>query len=521
MTNRPTGSGFLTESTGIQSTKTPLSDLTAFGIYLPEAHGAVGDATTNDTVAVQAAITACPKGGRVHLSKMYYCPGGVTVPNPTMIHGHGSLGTSGEFGTAYSYATGLVTDSRTQTLLTIQQSGTVLRDFALVNRAGSAPTAGAGLLAQLTNEAGNFTRINNVATVGFWNNVEFASGFYWSMTDSAVLDPVNYGVFLHNNVPSSDWGDMSIMGCTFTVHNSATNPAAAVRWESGGGLRFVNNKINGNGDGDGAGRFTWGIDCDAAAGISTVDLIVSANSIENCTAGSIRVAQQSTTGNYAGYTITGNQFGGPGYGVFISPTTGGNEGIAEISGNSFISCSTSIYAKNAWTVHVGENNHYNCGTLVNIDTGCLDVKVAEQNINGASGTVILLDPDGRVASDKKDTRDIGTITSATTYTPLYKVALKTYEGGFIDIELDGALAGGSSVCLRQTYSVTSTGPGSIIPTYQTSIQGGEAVDINWDTSTAAGYVLIGVRRNAGGAGTPLFGKLHIRCVGSISQLSYP
>lgn len=83
------------------------SDLSALGIYLPEAHGAKGDGAIDDTAAVNATIAAAQtNGGKVWLqNKTYLCLGAITpvytgpstapVQKPVRITSNGGAGSNG------------------------------------------------------------------------------------------------------------------------------------------------------------------------------------------------------------------------------------------------------------------------------------------------------------------------------------------------------------------------------------------------------------------------------------------
>lgn len=83
------------------------ADMSALGVYLPEAHGAKGDGTTDDTAAVNAAIAAAQtNGGKVWLqNKTYLCLGAITpvysgpstapVQKPVRITSNGGAGSNG------------------------------------------------------------------------------------------------------------------------------------------------------------------------------------------------------------------------------------------------------------------------------------------------------------------------------------------------------------------------------------------------------------------------------------------
>lgn len=78
-----TGRAETAETLRVPYTGIPTSDLTAFNVYLPEAHGAIGDGSHDDTTALQAALTAVPNGARVYLSRTYKTTGQVNLTSKT------------------------------------------------------------------------------------------------------------------------------------------------------------------------------------------------------------------------------------------------------------------------------------------------------------------------------------------------------------------------------------------------------------------------------------------------------
>lgn len=70
--------------------QTPAENGVYARVYTPEGYGAAGNGTTDDTAAVQAMFNAAPAGARIHLSKTYFIPGGVTVTKQVMIAGTGT-----------------------------------------------------------------------------------------------------------------------------------------------------------------------------------------------------------------------------------------------------------------------------------------------------------------------------------------------------------------------------------------------------------------------------------------------
>lgn len=106
---QPTSKRLVTEASAIYAPTTgPIrADLSAFGVFLPEAHGARGDGVVDDTAAVNAAIAAAQaSGGKVWLqSKTYLCLGAITpvytgpstapVQKPVRITSNGGAGSNG------------------------------------------------------------------------------------------------------------------------------------------------------------------------------------------------------------------------------------------------------------------------------------------------------------------------------------------------------------------------------------------------------------------------------------------
>jgi len=106
---QPANKRLVTEASSVYAPTTgPIrADMSALGVYLPEAHGAKGDGTTDDTAAVNATIAAAQtNGGKVWLqNKTYLCLGAITpvysgpstapVQKPVRITSNGGAGSNG------------------------------------------------------------------------------------------------------------------------------------------------------------------------------------------------------------------------------------------------------------------------------------------------------------------------------------------------------------------------------------------------------------------------------------------
>ena len=253
--------------------------------------------------------------------------------------------------------TRLITTSLTNTLINVEADGknVVFEDFSLENTATANPTAGSGL--RIVDADG--TVLNRMSFINFFNNISVESGIYWKVNQCSVFDPVNYGIWIRNT-KVADIGDMSITATDFvTNYMQERSPVAAIQWQSGGGLRFQNNKINWAG----GSRWQYGLRLMPDAGVQTSDFLITGNSIENCTVHGLYVG--STNSNYTinSLIMTGNQFG------IINDTSvlldlpnrddnPDNQGLqsVEITGNQLYG-QWGIRARNVSYLNIG-SNHY-------------------------------------------------------------------------------------------------------------------------------------------------------------------
>lgn len=252
-------------------------------------HGAVGDGTTDDTAAIQAALSAVPaSGGVVYFpAGTYKTTGGLTVAAPTWLLGGGR----GNY-TGANAVSKVTCTSATASLFTVSKDGTRFTGLALVNTAGTTPTAGAGITVSGT-DSGDLNVYEHLFIDGFYINVDIQDGAQWVMDDCFLFGPVQYGLKIQH-VDLVDGGDMAVSNsCFYAAHGR--NAAAAIRQESGGGLRVTNCKINTY---IGApGEFAYGLDVTIASSVTTAVLLVSNTSIENITANAVRVDGTAGTFN--------------------------------------------------------------------------------------------------------------------------------------------------------------------------------------------------------------------------------
>ena len=205
--------------------------------------GAVGDYNhvtgigTDNTQAFIATIASLPStGGTLYVPVGNYLipDGGIIIDKQISIIGDSS-------GTYDDGGSRIFTLSPTANLFTCTKGGSVVVGIAFVNASPTRPTAGSALLCTDF----DWGRIDRCLFRDFWNNVQVDSGYFYSIRDSAFLAPVNYGCYMRNIAPlQHDHGDQVLEGCNFSKYGDPIDGGTAVRWESGGGLRFVGCKVN-------------------------------------------------------------------------------------------------------------------------------------------------------------------------------------------------------------------------------------------------------------------------------------
>lgn len=397
------------------STLVPLAQLPPSVANVSQAFQTVGAATgvgATDRAAIQAAHDALPaNGGTILLQAGAYALDATglvfTKPNVRIQGAGGSLAGAVRSAPTARAATTITYTSTTGTAITCSGTGGyTFERFALIHTSVTgdpAPTAGAGLVisggSALTAGAGN-TQIVGCSIVGFFDNIQMLYSYLWTIDRCAILDPVRYGVYVNNGTTWMDYGAFSICNCYTQMFFTTRNPSAWVRWESGGGVRIVNNQFNAS---PWPGNTTAGIpdvvlDFAIQDGATTGDIQIVGNDINAMKIAGIRLGtinQSAPTGGIHAVLIEGNSFnvnlgGGLGYGVQLgAPTSGTSLKVQRITitGNQFWQLNTSIKATYAQYVTIGPNDHHAVagpiiavGSGSTLDTGVIGLNMARQAI---------------------------------------------------------------------------------------------------------------------------------------------
>jgi hypothetical protein len=175
-----------------------------------------------------------------------------------------------------------------------------LHDFAMSwNAAASNGTAAITVGSPTSENAGSkFERLTINGNVSAGLNSIRASN--WNISNSTIVASHQGIIVANQNV--GDSGDSTIDGNLIQVGSGGIG----IVYNSSGGLRIINNKINGN------GTVLFGIQMALAPGVFTADLFVTGNSIEGIsgTGAGIALQRAGSTRGFEAVMITGNELSG-------------------------------------------------------------------------------------------------------------------------------------------------------------------------------------------------------------------
>jgi hypothetical protein len=271
--------GFLQSGTSAQATTVQAKLRESVSV---KDFGAVGDNVTNDTAAIQAALTAAT-GKSIYFPAGTYKYSTLTIAAGMRLYGDGASSrlyttqTSGG-GVTVTTTSAVIVENMTFTSAGAQTSG----GYFVVN-------PGAGENTQTT--------FRKVAFDNYFIAVQFIRASLWTIDNcyfgtAGIAGSISVSV-QNDNV--ADSGDNNITACTFYF---STNLGTHIKHISGGGLRIINNKFL-------YGEYHYHMVL--AAGAVTSDLIFSANSSEFADNGNI-VFDGIVGGTFANTTICGNEY---------------------------------------------------------------------------------------------------------------------------------------------------------------------------------------------------------------------
>ena len=519
------------------------------------------DATgaTDCLATLQGIINAASAGDTIYL------PGGtfkisaeLVINKPLVIRGGGGMFTASNQGGTFpgSAGTTIVTSSATANGLNITASGVVIEDLAVVNTRSNAskPTAGTGIM---MNNANNF-RLSRVTVAGFYDCVRI-EGRFGTMDSCNIFDPVRYGIFAFNDNttawgPEMDFGDQGISNCVIAMYGRQTHNAdAAIRWESGGGIRFTGNKIVA-GTGPGAaniGYFKYGVDLVTSGGYASGEFMIVGGGISTCTEACIRAVCTDSISGFTDMTVTGvvlqGQTGSKGIIVGAADTNGKNNiRNVIITGNTFKgNQGGGIVAHNMRGLVVGPNvwasESYTAPliTLAGTSVSGTDNGVSTQQVDIHRQTVCssVQDINLTLVNDKRGIANQGSLdgfvnynykrtvyTNTTGWKTLFTIEPPDQGGaGFVDVTLSGQDfgVGWFTKKIRRSFlKNNSTVGGAIsVATVGTDESAGSTTYVGLQVvDGGSGKLLVQVAMLAGGA--TVWGDIEVNTSGRVQKFSY-
>lgn len=477
-------------------------------------YGAKGDGTTDDSPAFTAALAALTAGGLLFVpAGRYRFASTVTIGKPVQIAGAIRTGANPVMGAQILDTTGAVTP------FDVQSDHVTFRELGFSCSAAASAVA-AGLAEGIRFTSGNYCAIERCRFAGWWIGVHVEAGYGWIWRDCYVVNQFKYGALIRNTT-GVDAGDQLMEGFQFDADMTTHVPDAAIRYESGGGLKMVGNKITHHG---------IGLDLAVADGAATSVLTMTGNSLELQTVNCVRLGRAGTTGTYARIVIAGNQLSAN------AAAQGGisiNDGISEvvITGNAMNGAGsiTHYVANGGSAISIKDNQSYNGLIGIHVKAAAKDVSV-RGNTATFIGTPVIDESSVSGTSPMNDiemrnVRYVPFISIVTaTYTNLWKVLVKDRDGGTITVRFPGRLESGIAgfaTEYRRAVFRPAAGTGITVNTIGTDVTS-PYVDVQFDTTINPGYVTIGLKVGAGASGVAGAGGISVRgfidCVGGYDRI---
>lgn len=290
--------------------------------------GAVGDGVTDDTTAIQAAITA-------NYGKRLYFPAGnykiTALSIVDKIHFEGD----GPEESIFTWT------STTANLITVASATAVhFTDLGFVGPS----SATAGYTISLAHNASGVNYFSTFVRCNFTNGydqIRTVSAAAFLATECYFNAYVRRGITVQS-VNTPDAGDSRVYGNTFA---NAIAGAVSIYQTSSGGLKVTGNKFNVSG--------AYAYQMQLASGVTTSILIFADNSVENQATAAMKFDTDGGGATFSQVLITGNQFALEPYGIDMSGAT------AFLSGVSIVGNTMALNASGTYGVNMANVNRYN------------------------------------------------------------------------------------------------------------------------------------------------------------------
>ena len=253
------------------------------------------------TAGIQEAAQGAPNGQVFVPVGTYNTFGPVTLNPPTTAQ---SIVCAG-------WGSKLVANSGTQNVIQFYGNNASTVSECLFDSSGTQSAGAAVLIGNGSTDNSFGASVNHIKTTGnMFDGINIQSGGVVSVTNN-VLAASDHGLWIQNLV-NGDQGDNTVIGNNF----SSSGSASPVKWTSGGGIKFIGNKVVAN----------TALSIEVNMQAPTSDAIFEGNSIESFGTAGISITASGSAGNQLGQiNIVGNQFASlTGEAVLIGTSSGSN-----------------------------------------------------------------------------------------------------------------------------------------------------------------------------------------------------
>ena len=346
--------------TGITGESGPVFTLRdTVGIVSVKGYGAIGDGSTDDTTAIQAAVTA-------NYGKKLYFPAGTYKITDLSITDKIHICGDGPDESIISWT------STTANLIEVASATAV--HFTDIGFSGPASaTAGYAIsLAHSSSGVNYFSSFVRCNFSGGYDHIRTVSAAAFLITECYFSAHVRRAITV-NSANTPDAGDSRIYGNTFA---NSISGAVDIYQVSSGGLKVTGNKFNGSGG--------YAYQMQLGSGVATSILIFANNSVENKATASMKFDTDGGGASFSQVIINGNQFALTPYMIDMSGATAFLAGVS-ITGNTFALNASGTYAINMANINryqIAGNTFYGGGgtpTGINLASSCSNGQIGPNN----------------------------------------------------------------------------------------------------------------------------------------------
>ena len=336
-----------------------------------------------------------------------------------------------------------------------------IHDIFLYNNIASNITDGKGITLNHAYQC----KIDNVKVAGFKWNIYVKRHQYTTITNCNIEEWETNGIHFENaNAPDS--GDSCVSTCSFYPSSRSRSNTTAIEIKSGGGVRIINNKIN------------WytigyqpvnGIVLQPSANVTTYDLFIEGNSIENCTTSGITIDVTASSSTYSHIIVNGNEIAGynnAGKGIILNGNySSGNDftlNEINITNNIIAQFDTGIDYGNLNNLLLANNMYKSLNTCIYKSSTCNGVTIDEKTFVVNSNKLIYFGLYG--ADNREQPNGIFNITTqsacTTTSGNKYKLDMGSYSVMKGKITLKG-IADGVGAVYQETDFIATYSNGNV------------------------------------------------------------